>query len=243
MGSVRRVAGYLRRGDGLGGVTEAEMARLNGECYRGVVDEAVERVRRWEADVARVEWLMAMVGKGLRWLQPNRPGRLVVRWWKLRGGDRWRTPVLLRVVEGAGGVVLEKVGRKVKARGDGYFGTARGEVSGLIRVWWRLVDVREWLLGRLGGIAVGRVGRVMEVGEVMDELEAELGGLVELGRRRVAVVSGRGLWEADEVADEGGGMDKWLSWAMACGAANGSAGRAVVGWWPDKWLAMVCLEG
>lgn len=194
------LAPFVKRGDALEGVREPEMARLNGDCYRAVVADSISRVRRWEAEMARVEWLMAEVGRGMRSLQPNRPGRLIVRWWKLRGDDQWRTPLLLRVVADGGVVTLKPMEPGVKPLGTGYFKTARTEVVGLVRVWWRLVEIRDWLVAGLAGVGRARPGRRIEVFEVVEALAGEVDELVSLGRRKIELMRGDAAaeWEAED---------------------------------------------
>jgi len=183
------------------------MARLNGACYREAAEEVIGRVRRWEAELAKVEWLMAEVGRGMRVLTPNRPGRLIVRWWKRRGwDDACRPPVLLRLAVRGGASVLEPVGPNAKPMGTGYFKTTRQELLGLLVVWWRLVEVREWLLGELGGLGRVKPGRRMEVFAVVALLSVEVDSLVEMGRRKVSLMRGDGLeeWESEEEVDGAG---------------------------------------
>ncbi len=198
-----KLSAFVRRGDGLEGVREPEMARLNGASYREVVDSVISRIQRWEAELSRVEWLMAEVGRGIRLLQPNRPGRLIVRWWKERADDQWRTPLLLRWVVRGGVSVLEPVGPKANPMGTGWFRTARGEVAGLLVIWWRLVGIRDWLLSGLSGLGRERVGRRIEVFEVVEVLSVDVDGLVDLGRRRIALMRGDGLVEFEDDADDG----------------------------------------
>ncbi|MCZ8158429.1 MAG: hypothetical protein O9256_00800 [Rhizobiaceae bacterium] len=134
-------------------VHEAEPAvgiAVNRDAFTRLAEETAGGVRDTLAELLEVEARMARVAMLLRYAQPARSGRLTVRWWKMRGRDQWREPVLLRVETDAKGREFYKpVDRRAKIRANSSWGATSEQAEVALRVWWVLQARREEVLGRL----------------------------------------------------------------------------------------------
>lgn len=93
---------------------------------------------------------MARVAELLRRAQPGREGRLVVRWWLLRGGEVVREPTLSRVTRTSKGREgFERVDQRVKAKRTGEWAVNADQVEVALAAWWPMVKRRRVLLDRL----------------------------------------------------------------------------------------------
>lgn len=143
------VVGYLKDG----GVEEAGPeagGRANRLVLEGWKGEVVAGVGDVFAELIEVEAAMARVGELLRRSQPGREGRLVVRWWVVRGGEVVREPTLSRMARSSRGrESFERVDQRVKAKRTGEWAVNADQVEVALRAWWPMVKRRKGLLSRL----------------------------------------------------------------------------------------------
>lgn len=143
------VVGYLGEGWVPDADPDAGLA-VNRDAYTSLAEAASTGIRDGLAELLEIEARMARVAKLLRHAQPARDGRLLVRWWKTRGGSPWREPTLVRmVVVGRGKESYKPVDARARPRYDGEWGLNADLVEVALRVWWLLHARRERVLGRL----------------------------------------------------------------------------------------------
>ena len=159
------------------------------------------RLDALEAGALAIESGMAGVGEALMRTQPPMYRRVMVRWWRCRGGEN-REPVLVQVDGGPGGrIKLEPIRRGAKLRTDRGFGLCADLAKRAVARYWALRELRRELaaqvtdlqrvLGRgearrdvvLASTAVEAaqiqaeaMGRLRDVGYVVAEAETEVSG-------------------------------------------------------------------
>lgn len=137
-GGLREPVGYLK---GRGGpetampeATKAEIREQFAEIRRSIDD--------LEAQALELEDAMAGVGAALTRTQPPMYRRMMVRWWRMRGGQR-REPVMVRVEAGPHGrAKLVPAEPAMRLRVDRGFGLCADLAKSVVRGYWALRTVR-----------------------------------------------------------------------------------------------------
>lgn len=182
------LVGYLPEG----GVDDAG-PEAGGRVNRLVLDGWAERLRvgggDLVAEVVELESGMARVAELLRRSQPGREGRLLVRWWLLRGDGDLREPVLVRAVRTKGGKErYVRVDQRARPKETEEWAVNADQVRVALRAWWLMEKRRRVLLGRLRRalVVLGRAER-LGVGDWRYELVAVENG-IELAQGRMEAV-------------------------------------------------------
>lgn len=146
--SKREVVGYLKdRGSADTRGPDAAIEEIR-ELFSGLRAE----LDALEADAIAIEEALGSVGKTLWRGQPPMYRRTLLRWWKLRSGDR-RTPVLIREVRGPNGQIKAELwNAQMKQRRDGGFGLCADIVTEALKAFRRLDVLRSELYQRVSEI-------------------------------------------------------------------------------------------
>jgi len=145
---LSEAVGYLR-GRGGPDTVGPEAAKAEIQAQFAEVRRMVDAL---EAEALAVEDAMAGVSHALTRTQPPMYRRMVLRWWRMRGGQR-REPVLVRIEGGPGGrVKLVQAEPSMRLRTDRGFGLCADLAKSAVRGFWALRAVRRETHGQLSGV-------------------------------------------------------------------------------------------